>query len=142
MRNLFTAQTQITINAPKEKVWEAITNPFLVKQYFFGTNLSADWRVGGMIYFRGEYEGKAYEDKGIITAIQEFDLLTYDYKSSWDSSEDIRENYMPIEYKLLENKGLTQLTITQGAFSQEQVNHSIDNWNWVLKGMKDLIESE
>lgn len=126
--------------SPKEKVWEGLTNPALVKQYFFDTNLSAEWKVGGMIYFRGEYEGQAYEDKGIITDIEENKLLKYNYKSSWDNSPDIPENYMPIAYQLEGENETTKLTVTQGADTQERADHSIQNWNMVLAGLKDLLE--
>jgi uncharacterized protein YndB with AHSA1/START domain len=140
MKHQFKSTSIFTITAPREKVWDALTNPEIVKQYFFGTNLVADWKVGGMIYFRGEWEGKPYEDKGIITAIAKNELLCYDYKSSWDTSEDIRENYMPIEYQLSENNGITTLAITQGAATQEQAHHSDENWKTVMNGMKELAE--
>jgi uncharacterized protein YndB with AHSA1/START domain len=142
MKHQFTATSKFAINAPKEKVWDALTNPAIVKQYFFGTNLVADLKVGGMIYFRGEWEGKPYEDKGIITAITKNELLCYDYKSSWDTSEDIRENYMPITYKLTESDGVTTLEITQGSATQEQANHSDENWKMVMNGMKELVEKQ
>jgi uncharacterized protein YndB with AHSA1/START domain len=142
MKHQFKSTSTFTITAPKQKVWDALTNPAIIKQYFFGTNLVADWKVGGMIYFRGEWEGKPYEDKGIITAIIQNELLCYDYKSSWDTSEDIRENYMPIEYRLSESNGITTLEITQGAATQEQAGHSDENWKMVMNGMKELVEKQ
>jgi uncharacterized protein YndB with AHSA1/START domain len=142
MKSLFTSKTTFTINAPKEKVWDALTNPETVKQYFFGTDLIADWKAGGMIYFRGEWEGKSYEDKAIITAIKENELLCYDYKSSWDPLPDVRENYLPVEYRLTENDGITTLEIIQGSATQEQAEHSEQNWNMLIKGMIELVEKK
>jgi uncharacterized protein YndB with AHSA1/START domain len=142
MKEVFTGTTTFNINAPKEKVWDALTNPGIVKQYFFGTNLVADWKVDGMIYFRGEWEGKPYEDKGIITAIKENELLCYDYKSSWDTLPDLRENYMPVQYRLSEDNGITTLEISQGSATQEQADHSAENWNMVMNGMKELVEKQ
>jgi uncharacterized protein YndB with AHSA1/START domain len=140
MKKKFTATSTFTINAPKEKVWEALTNPEMVKQYFFGTQLSGHWEVDGIIYFRGEWEGKPYEDKGIITAITKNEVLCYDYKSSWDPSPDVRENYLPVEYRLSEANGITTLAITQGSPTQEQADHSSENWNMIMNGMKALVE--
>jgi uncharacterized protein YndB with AHSA1/START domain len=142
MKELFTSTTTFTIHAPKEKVWDALTNPAIVKQYFFGTNLEADWKADGIIYFRGEWEGKPYKDKGIITAIKENELLCYDYKSSWDPLPDVRENYMPVEYRLSENNGTTTLEILQGSATQEQADHSAENWKMVMNGMKELVEKQ
>jgi uncharacterized protein YndB with AHSA1/START domain len=134
------SNTKFIIKAPAVKVWDALTNPEIVKQFFFGTELSAEWKVGGLIYFRGEWEGKPYEDKGIITAIKENELLCYDYKSSWDPLPDVRENYLPVEYKLSEHDGITTLKIQQGAKDEEQANHSSENWKQVMNGMKELVE--
>ena len=56
--------TSIDVNAPAAKVWEALTNPEIVKKYFFGTNVKTDWKVGSPIIWEGEWEGKSYRDKG------------------------------------------------------------------------------
>jgi uncharacterized protein YndB with AHSA1/START domain len=47
------ARASITIAAPVEKVWDALTRPELIKQYFFGTETETDWTPGNPIYFRG-----------------------------------------------------------------------------------------
>ena len=62
----YSSSVSIIINASPEKIWEALTVPEKVKEYFFGTNLVTDWKVGSPILFRGEWEGKAYEDKSTV----------------------------------------------------------------------------
>jgi len=37
------AKASIKIDMPREKVWEALTNPQLIKQYLFGTKVTTDW---------------------------------------------------------------------------------------------------
>jgi uncharacterized protein YndB with AHSA1/START domain len=56
----------ITISAPVEKVWAAITEPDLRKRWFFGVDTETNWQPGSPIVHRGEWEGKPYEDKGEI----------------------------------------------------------------------------
>lgn len=58
METQFKVQYKTTINAPLEKVWKALTEPEIVKQYFFGTDLVTDWKVGSPIIFQGEWEGQ------------------------------------------------------------------------------------
>jgi uncharacterized protein YndB with AHSA1/START domain len=55
-----------TIAAPVERVWRAITTPSEMKQWFFGVDTDAEWRPGGKLVHRGEYQGKPYIDKGEI----------------------------------------------------------------------------
>ncbi len=54
------------INASSSRVWEALTDPKLIKQYLFGTEVSTDWKVGSPITYRGVWNGREYEDKGRI----------------------------------------------------------------------------
>ncbi len=57
MSNL-SLKTSIEINAPSAKVWAALTDPAIVKQYFFGTNVKSDWKRGSPIIWEGEWEGR------------------------------------------------------------------------------------
>ena len=65
-----TATAEISIGAPRTRVWEALTKPELVKQYFFGTNVVTAWKIGEPILFRGEWEGKPYEDRGTVLSFE------------------------------------------------------------------------
>src|SRR5471030_999670 len=124
MENL-TLKTDITFNAPIEEVWKGITDPVIVKQYFFGTNLKSDWKVGSPITFSGEWEGHKYEDGGIILDIDAPRYLKYTYWSSMSGTENKPENYNNIIYDLTEKDGVTTLVVTQeGVKSREAADHS------------------
>lgn len=69
MNNSFVAETQVTIHAPVDAVWRALTEPELVKQYLYGTQVETDWQVGSPITWRGEWKGQPYEDKGEVLAV-------------------------------------------------------------------------
>ena len=62
------ATAEIDIAAEPDRVWETLTDPAAVKQWMFGTDLETDWQVGSPIVWKGEYEGKSYEDKGEVLA--------------------------------------------------------------------------
>jgi len=140
MSEIFTSKVEATFNAPVEKVWDAITKPELVKQYMFGTDMSvSSWEVGGRITYRGEWEGKAYEDKGEILELEPKKLLKATYWSSMSGKEDKPENYEKITYLLQEEAGKTKMTITQE--SPEKNEQSGENWQMVLDGLKKVVEA-
>src|SRR3954454_22108192 len=56
----------IEIPAPRDRVWEALTTPDEISQWFFGVDTHSDWKVGSSIVHRGEYQGRPYEDTGEI----------------------------------------------------------------------------
>jgi uncharacterized protein YndB with AHSA1/START domain len=136
-----TLKTSITFNEPIEKVWRGVTDPELVKQYFFGTDLNSDFKKGSRITFSGEWDGKKYEDGGIILEIDAPRLLKYTYWSSMSGTEDKPENYNNITYELDEKDGVTTLTLSQdGVKNREAMEHSEHNWLAVFDGLKELLK--
>lgn len=136
------AQTSISIQAPVNKVWQALTDPKLIKQYLFGTNAVSDWKEGSSITYSGEWEGKSYQDKGEIVKIIPGRLLHTTYLSSMSNKEDKPENYANVIYEIEPQDNSSQITITQDNIeNEEQVDHMIQNWNMVLSGMKKLLEN-
>lgn len=141
MEKRFTAQASVTIKAPASKVWEALTNPVMIQQYLFGTQVTTDWQVGSPITYRGEWQGKAYEDKGMILQVEPERLLVSTYWSSLSGVADTSANYNTVRYELSSVVGGTRLTITQdNNATQADADHSAQNWNMVLKGIKKLLE--
>ena len=141
MNNKFTAQATTLVNAPASKVWDALTSPSLIKQYLYGTEVTSDWKVGSPITYRGEWEGKSYEDKGEILQIEPEKLLVSTFWSSLAGLPDVPENYKTVRYELSPEGSRTKLTITQdNNDTQEEANHSEQNWNTVLDKLKELLE--
>jgi uncharacterized protein YndB with AHSA1/START domain len=142
MSGNYLAKTSININAPREKVWEALTNPQLIKQYLFGTEVTTDWQVGSPITYKGTWEGKAYEDKGVVLENEPGKLLVSTFWSSLSGVPDLPENYQTVRYELFSENGGTRLTLTQdNNDSEESAQHSEQNWNMVLEGLKKLLEA-
>ncbi len=143
MKNDITGSANTTIYAPASKVWEALTTPAIIKQYFFGTDVTSDWKTGSPIFFKGEWQGKHYEDKGTILDIVPNELFKYSYWSSMSGIEDKPENYVDITYTLSERNDETMLTITQENIADEKMKeHSEQNWKKVLADLKDLLENQ
>jgi len=131
---------QTIVYAPIEKVWDALTNPEIVKQYFFGSALKTDWKVGNPIIWEGEYEGKNYQDKGIIQEFIPNEKLSFSYLSSWSQMEDIPENYLLITYNVKPVNEGTEIIISQSNYDEERAKHSAQNWEIVIGGLKKIVE--
>lgn len=143
MRSDIKAHLQVRINAPVGKVWEALTRPEIVKQYFFGTNLHTDWKEGGEIRFIGEWEGKAYEDRGTILTVVPNQMIRYTYWSPLSGTDDRPENYVNITYELEGDGNSTILEITQDNFPDEKLKlYSEENWRKVLVNLKNIMEHD
>jgi len=141
MQSDFKSVYETTVNAPVEKVWEALTNPLIVKQYFFGSNLETDWVVGNPIYFKGEYNGMSYQDKGIVLEFEPLHKLSFSYLSNWSGLPDKPENYLFVQYEVFDLKNLTKLVITQSNYDETRAKHSASNWENVIDGLKKILNS-
>ncbi len=143
MKNNITGKASIHIQAPATKVWEALTTPAIIKQYFFGTDAISDWKAGSPLIFRGEWEGKHYEDKGTILSVVPNKLFRYEYWSSMSGIEDKPENYVIVTYALTEKNDSTILAVTQENIPDEKMRkHSEENWKKVLEALKNLLEKQ
>jgi uncharacterized protein YndB with AHSA1/START domain len=138
----FVAEATVTIDAPTSRVWDALTKPDLIKQYLFGTDVTTDWQVGSPITYQGTWEGKAYKDKGKVLQVEPGSLLVSTFWSSLSGTPDVPENYQTVRYELSPSGGRTKLTVIQdNNATQEDADHSVQNWKMVLDGMKKLLES-
>ena len=133
--------SRIVIHASASRVWEALTRPELVKQWQFGAVLRTDWRKGGSIVFRNEWEGKVYEQKGSILEVEPGRLARYSLFAPQPGLEDRPENYFIMSYILEEVGGQTILTIDQDDPRNQPAQEPADEGeNAVLVALKKLVE--
>jgi uncharacterized protein YndB with AHSA1/START domain len=136
------AKAEVTVGATADKVWQALTDPKLIKQYFFGTETVSDWKLGSTVEFRGTWEGKPYVDKGIILQNIHGKLLQFSYYSPFSGLADAPENYASISYELQEDRGQTTLRVKQENIADEKAREQSEkNWRMVLDGLKKILES-
>ena len=81
MKTNLIARAEIEINSTVEKVWDALTNPEKIKEYFFGTYVVTDWKVDSQVLWQGEWNGKSYEDKGKVLKFEENKVIAYSHFS-------------------------------------------------------------
>lgn len=143
-------KSEISINAPAPKVWDALVNPAKTKIYMFGCETVSDWKIGSELLWRGEYEGKEMVFvKGKILKLEPEKLLKYTVIDPFASYPDISENYLNVTYELAEANGQTQLTVTQDGFEtaaegEKRYKDTYNNgegWNPILVEIKKVAEA-
>ena len=143
MNNDLIARASITINAPRERVWQALVTPEAIRQYMFGTNVVSAWREGSPIVWKGEWQGRSYEDKGVILEFKPERTLRYSHYSPLTGAPDSPENYHSVTLELSGPGSQTRVTLSQDHnASEEERAHSEQNWEGMLAGLKKYVESE
>jgi uncharacterized protein YndB with AHSA1/START domain len=136
------ANAKIEIDAPAVKVWDALVNPALVRQYLYGAEIVSDWKKGSPIQFKGVWKGKPYADKGIILEIEPGRLLKVTHYSPLSGLPDVPENYHTVTYQVSAAGGKSTLSITQeNNRDQAEVDESEQTWGTILGNIKALLEA-
>jgi uncharacterized protein YndB with AHSA1/START domain len=151
--NLVLEQVRV-IHAPRARVYEAWTNPELVRQWFgpagwFSPNASLDPRVGGnysmetrptpeAIAANPEIAERCGIATGVYTRVVPNELLQFTWKANWSPGE---ESLVTISLKDVESGG-TQLTLRHERFATEQSrnNHS-QGWAGTLEKFAAVLQN-
>ena len=125
----------IIINAPSQKVWDAITKADLVKRWQYGSDLLTTWEIGSDIKFSTAWEDKVFEQWGKVLAFSLF--------APRPDLEDKPENYFIMSYVLTEENGQTKLEIIQEDNRPNAVQEAPQGEeNPLLQSLKQLAEGE
>lgn len=138
-----TARAALHVDATRERLWHALTDPDTISRFMFGTRVETDWREGSPIRYRGEWEGRPYEDKGTILEIAPGDRLVTSYYSPLSGKPDEPASYQTVSYFLADDGDGTLVTITQdGCADDAEAERMSDNWAAVLASLKSVVEED
>jgi uncharacterized protein YndB with AHSA1/START domain len=141
MENALVAEASAEIAAPISKVWSALVSPELIKRYMFGSTVISDWQPGSPIVWKGEWNGKAYEDKGVILRAEPECALSFTHFSPLSGLADAPENYHTVTIELSAGDDITRLHLSQDNNPTDEARaHSEKNWRMMLDGLKKVVE--
>lgn len=136
-----TARTSLPIAARRDAIWHALTDSDTIARYMYGTRVTTDWQEGAAITYRGEWEGKPYEDKGTILEIVPGERLVTSYYSPLSGKPDVPDNYQTVSYLLADDGDRTRVTITQdGCADQAEADRMSANWASMLESLRSVVE--
>jgi len=137
-----TSDSIVTILAPANKVWLALTVPDLVKQWQYGSDLLTTWEPGTPIVFRNEWNGHTFEQKGTVLEFTAGSRLKYSLFVARPDLQDIPEHYFFMTYELTENGEGTSLLFRQEDPRPSPPNESAagEEGPDVLSLLKELVE--
>jgi len=135
------AEASVKIKASIDKVWDALINPSIIKEYMFGTEVISDWNVGSSIVWKGTWKEKPYEDKGKILKMEPSKMLVISHFSPLSGEPDAPENYHTLTYELSKEGEVVRVKLAQDNNEDGKAKeHSRDMWQKMLEAMKEVLE--
>jgi len=123
----------IVINSDPVDVWRALTEPQLMNQWMFESELEiiTDWKIGSPIIIKGSLEFSDFENKGILLKYEPKRILQYSHLSSLSALPDQLKSYTIIEFRLTPENGQTNLTLTLSNFPTRAIYHHFAFY-WII----------
>jgi uncharacterized protein YndB with AHSA1/START domain len=136
------SRSAVTIKAPRDVVWAAVTLPEYVREWQYDSELVTDWIVGHSIRFSAEWQGQRFEQWGTVLQFEEPSQLRYSLFAPRPGLEDRPEHYFTMTYELTDVDNGTRVTFTQeDPREPADVGDAADEENPVLLALKDVAEA-
>jgi uncharacterized protein YndB with AHSA1/START domain len=135
---------EITIKAPAERIFEALTDPrqrtewWGVEGRFQATHMESDLRLGGAWSMRGTgMGGRPFVVRGEYRAIERPRLLEFTWLPDWH--EDELESV--VRFDLDEKDGVTTVRLTHSGLTSERARENHKGWPWLLALLQAYVEA-
>lgn len=123
------------IHTTPAKLWEALTDPDFIQQYWFGRRNTSTWQVGDVIESRSPEGELEWHGKILKSVPEEEVVFTFDHLSDEPPST--------VRFKIERLADTVQLTITHEDFPEvSEIRDRVSNgWPAIIKGIKSLLET-
>lgn len=142
-----TIRKTITINAPKEQVWEAMMQDKYYQEWTApfseGSKVETDWELGSKAVFTDKsgsgIVGRVVEKEPYKTITVEFEGMVREGKEDYESEEARQVKGSRESYVLTEENGSTRLD-TSSEMGEEYYEQMSQAWDKALQKLKQLAE--
>jgi uncharacterized protein YndB with AHSA1/START domain/DNA-binding transcriptional ArsR family regulator len=127
---------EVYIQAPAERVWQAITDPEITRQYYYGSTVESDWKPGSPLIYRNPDGSEAIQCE-IVEADPPHRLVhTFFFPGTHESPSRVT-------WTIEERGAATLLSLVHDEFDGETSTYRSVAHGWVpiLSGLKTLLET-
>jgi uncharacterized protein YndB with AHSA1/START domain len=120
------------------RIWDALTNPEITQQYWFGIRIESDWKVGSKVLYRRN--GKITDEQTLLK-FEPPHVLSYTFNPLFEEFRGERPSR--VTFELAAGGGVVRLTTTHDEFEpNNKVYHACsDGWPMIISNLKTLLET-
>lgn len=130
---------EIYIKTTPERLWEAITEPELRKQYTFGVGITSDWTAGSTYQAVHPAAGVAISE-GENLEVDPPRRLVQSFRALW-SDEVKDEGTSRVTWEIEPVGDSCRLTVTHDELREGANDQLYGGWPMILSGLKTLLET-
>jgi uncharacterized protein YndB with AHSA1/START domain len=128
------------IRTTPQKLWQALTRPEFIRQYWFGVTLDTTWKKGAP--WQMVFEDGTVTDAGEIVEIKPRERLVIKWRHEL-SPELKAEGFTRCTFEIAKERSATRLTITHESprNNSKTIAAVAGGWPMILSGLKTLLET-
>jgi uncharacterized protein YndB with AHSA1/START domain len=132
---------QLYINAPQEKVWDAITNPETVAQFFLGAQVESAYQVGTKLRSFSPDGSQIWGDNTILECDPPRRLV-HTWRSLYDP-DMAGEPESRVTWEIeAQPGGFSRLTLVHDRLEgSPKTAASVRGWSYILSNLKTVVET-
>ncbi|HEX8157139.1 MAG TPA: SRPBCC family protein [Solirubrobacteraceae bacterium] len=129
---------EIYIKTTPERLWEAITDTEMRRQYNFGVGVASDWAPGSG--YEAVHKSGVQVAAGENLEVDPPRRLVQSFRALW--SEDVqREGASRVTWDIEPIGDSCRLTVTHDQLRKDTNNQIYGGWPQILSGLKTLLET-
>ena len=128
------------IKTTPEKLWQALTTPQLMKQYWIGMDTEADWKVGSA--WKMKFPDGRIADAGEIVEFSPPKRIVIKWRNEW-SLKLKEEGFSRCAIELEQTDGAVKLTVAHGigVLNSKFIKSVSAAWPICISNLKSLLET-
>jgi uncharacterized protein YndB with AHSA1/START domain len=127
------------IAATPAAVWNALTSPDMTQQYWGGTRIESDWKVGSKVLYL--IDGKV-TDENTALVVEPPNRLSYTFRPVF--GEYAKEPASRVTFTIMQTGDVVTLDTLHDGFPPNSVVFAACSKGWpsILSGLKALLEAQ
>jgi uncharacterized protein YndB with AHSA1/START domain len=132
---------QIYIQTTPERLWQALTESDLTKEYYFGSEIEADWQEGGHYRYPNPAGGTYVE--GEVLEIDPPRRLVMSFKPVWWQNGEEEPPVSTVTWEIEPAGPACKLTLTHEGLdlASPGAQGLIGGWTQIISALKTLLET-
>jgi uncharacterized protein YndB with AHSA1/START domain/DNA-binding MarR family transcriptional regulator len=131
---------ELYIRTTPERLWQAITDGELTRQYYFGSPIRSDWTQGSRFEMTAPHDPSVIWVEGEVLEIDPPSRLVQSFTAHWDE-EMGQQAPSRVTWEIERNGDACRLRVTHDGLTDAAAQQVTGGWPQILSGLKTLLET-
>jgi uncharacterized protein YndB with AHSA1/START domain/biotin operon repressor len=131
---------ELYIRATPERLWEAITDGELTRQYYFGSPIASEWTQGARFEMTAPHDPSEVWVEGEVLEIDPPRRLVQSFSAHWDAAME-QEEPSRVTWEIEPQGEACRLRVTHDGLAVAAAAQVSGGWPQILSGLKTLLET-